>query len=221
MAEKEGDMKQLFLPDELEADLERLLGLEDSALSTIAELLDSETAGRSTADLIEAVTDRTGLAPFPVFRAIQIVRYLSEEKSESALSDDAFFEQLERAYPKFARDLSSRRETFAALFADKPKGELARKKVRLSEGIVKTLKSVRGVCDVRPIFDAKRHEIVDQVQVVLARFVIADDRGDDETLVLQLNESSLEKLSKFLEVTKRKLEAMEKRFSSKGASDAT
>lgn len=214
-------MKQLFLPDGLEADLEHLLSLEDSALSTIAELLDSETAGRSTADLVEAVTDRTCVAPYQVFKAIQVVRYLSEEKDDAELSDDAFFEQLVRAYPQFAPAFSSRRKTIAPLFADKPRGALAQKKLRLSEGIVKTLRSIRGVCDVRPIFDAERHEIVDQVQVVLARIIIADDRGDDETIVLQLNESSIEKLNKFVEVTKRKLEAMEKRFSQQGASDAT
>lgn len=62
------------------------------------------------------------------------------------------------------------------------------------------------------MFDADRKEIVDHVCVVLARLQLEDETGDEESVVLQLNDESLAKLDEFLALTRRKLASLSAKY---------
>jgi hypothetical protein len=205
-------MTQLFLPDELERDLKRILELDDAALGKIAELMDTEAGIGGTLSVARRFAQHAEVPPYVASLAVQVARYLARQKRECELDEAGVIDELVAAFPKLAPLLNRRRQVLTALLSGKPQAERLRKKERLSHGIVKTLVGVDGYCDLRPVFDADRKEIVDQVRVVLARLQLEDETGDEETVVLQLNDESLKKLDEFLVVTKRKLACLSAKY---------
>jgi len=205
-------MTQLLLPDELEGDLKRILEFDDAALGKIAELMDTQSAVAGMLSVARRFAEETSVPVYPAFLTGQAVRFLARQKRELGLDESSVVDELARVFPKLADRLNERREALVALLGDKPQAERLRKKERLSRGVVKTLVDIDGYCDLRPVFDAERKEIVDEVRVVLVRMRVEDELGDEESLVLQLNDESIAKLEEFLEVTKRKLNVAKEKY---------
>jgi len=105
-----------------------------------------------------------------------------------------------------------RRQVLAAVFRSKPKAEFFRKRDRLLQGPLKTLESIWGVCDLRPVFDVGRQSIQETLPVVIVRLRLEDDTGEEDELVFQATEESLEKIEEFLKATKSKLAICAKRI---------
>lgn len=203
-------MTVLFLPEGFEDDLERILNLNDEQIRKLAEVLDGEGSTQSAYRLAKTYAAQAGLAPYEAYVLVQLARYLDEQKKDTGKSEAEMVAELAIAYPDRADAIKARAGVLQTLLGKKDRAAFYRKKRNLSRGPVKTLKSISGVCDVRPVFDASRERIVDHFPVIIARILVEDDMGDQDTHVLQIEESGVTKLDEFLEVTKRKLGAMAK-----------
>lgn len=203
---------RLFFPPALEDDLKRILDFDDTALGKIAELMDTDAAVGETLDVARRFSDEAGIPPYSANLVVQIARFLGRQKRQCKLNENDVVDQLVTACPDIADTLNNRREVLVALVSQKPNVDVLRKKDRLSRGIVKTLVDINGYCDVRPVFDADRQRIVDQVRVVVVRLQLEDEVGDEESVVLQLNDDSIAKLEEFLATTKRKLDSINEKY---------
>lgn len=212
-------MKQLFLPLELREELESLLRCDDRTLAAMSHLLNTKEGAGGTYSAARALSEETGIAPYPAYQMIRVVRFLADQRQACELNDDACLDQLATAYPTLAGELHSKRTVLADLLGQKPEAELIRKKEGLSLGIIPTMVGIRGVCDIRPVFDKDRTAIVDWVPVVLTRMTLEDDQGEEDKITLQFNEDSLKKLERFLDATKQKLAIAMRELSGSGSTN--
>ena len=202
-------MASLFLPDGLDEDILRLLKFSDEHLGALRDLLDSDRAAESAYKLGMTFSATTGIPSFEAYRLIQLVRYLDRQKEESEATEQEVLDELKVAFPECAEAIDEHSEILRVLLQSKPRGDLCRKKYRLGHGPIRSLVSVWGACDLRPVFDPQREKVVDHIRVILARISLEDDRGEDETFTFQMDEDSLDKLEEFIRLTRKKLSAMD------------
>jgi hypothetical protein len=205
-------MIKLFLPDQLDEDLERVLGCDEQSLLRIADAMDSASVIGKFPSVVRKLAGASNLSPELAGLVYQVARFLAAQAREAGIDEAAVVAQLAEAYPELATKISARQNALEALVRRKPVAAMFRKRERLSTGVVKTLVEVEGYCDIRPVFDEERTQIVDSVSVVLVRLVVEDDQDDDDSFILQLNKDSIEKLSKFLDTTKQKLSIIESTY---------
>lgn len=151
------------------------------------------------------------------YNVMVLVDNLSLQNNPAVIADNEFVSEIKEIVEKCDNEVASKnlsdpkyQEVFLGLFGPKPIAELAKKKKKLETGLIKTLTKIEGTCELRPVFNLERSHIVDRVTTVTSRITLDDDEGDEENLVFQLNRESLKMLEKFLEITKKKINIMEK-----------
>lgn len=212
-------MAKLLIPSEVQKILLMLLETSQEKLDNFSKLLDSEKIGTaSSLELIKEYSESLECSGDQAHEYYHVIRYLKLQISKATLSVDEFVEELvvsfdDKHKEKFSKLLVAKKDVIKDIFRPKPIAELAQKKKTLENGLLKTLASIEGVCDYRPIFNLERTEIIDSIVNVTARIRLENDADEEEYVLVQLNQNSIKKLEEFLEITKKKIKLIKKNVS--------
>jgi len=202
-------MGRLYIPEDGIGDIRTLLSLSDAQINQLSSLLDSDLITESSNALLDRLSDALQCRASVCATAWSVARYVGSQKKTQKIADDDLIAQLvdevKTSAPDLAEQISSRRSLLLALFAPKPEADRHRKIHRLTWGPEKAAKVFRTVCDLRPVFDGERKVILTSIPVTLLVVDYTDEGGDEQTIVLQLNNESLERLRECLDTLDGKL----------------
>lgn len=141
-----------------------------------------------TADLVEAyryILFLTHEREVPVGDVLDEVR-AALEKSKAAGAQDA------------AENIREHSKSFVDFFSKTTGHSIAAKRRYLASRLFNSVLDIHSVCDLRPILNEKRTEIVDWITSTYLEFTVTDSLGSAEIVPLNLDAAALDKLRKEL-----------------------
>jgi hypothetical protein len=202
-------MARLYIPQEAAGDLAQLLSLTDDQIRKLTSALDSGLATQGSGAILEHLSRELGCSYAKCWIAWGLARFIGGQRSAADISDETVIDDLvgvlEAEAPGAAEQVKGKREVLLDLFAPKPQGEHFAKLHRLRWGPLRAAQGFRSVCDIRPVFDEAREDIVGAFPVSILAIDCQNESGDKETIVVQLNDESMARLKESLETLERKL----------------
>jgi len=211
-------MPKLLIPKNAVDEFVTLAKADVGQLEKLINLLNSPKATSPTAHgfLIE-IADILNISVEDAYDVVKLVDFLSKQKESFKVQDDEFISEVKAFIEKIdnkeaLKNLANQtlQQALLNLFGKKPIAELAKKKEKLKTGLLKTVIGIEGTCELRPVFNIERSHIVDKVITVITRLTLEDDKDNEDSLIFQLNSESLKKIKKFIEITDKKIEIMQK-----------
>jgi hypothetical protein len=216
----------LFLPDNVQKDLEILSRTSADCLGRLRALLDSEEGLRAFAVYLR-VAETMAITDQEAARLYSFWEYVQQERAENDKSGgeavDEFLSFLEGKFglgksqkdkdvrAQIASGIKQKRPALTRLFDECPNREFAKKTSLLESGPLPHLANIKTFCDVRPIYDKDGTAIVDHVALITLRLGIHSGHLDENKEVLiNLREPDVERIEKELERLRTKLAVLKK-----------
>jgi hypothetical protein len=211
----------LFLPDTVETDIGILAEASGERLAKLRSVFDSENGFRSYEGYLR-VAEILGVSDEEAAKLYTFWEYVQRQRRENEKTGADTFEEFvaflegriaaakspeaKKTLSRTLQETKQRRAALTKLFEDCPTREFARKSHHLQSGPLPHLTSVKTFCDVRPIYNEARTEIVDQVALITVRLGLHSGYLDEQKEVLiNLSEADVDLIEKEFTRLRQKL----------------
>lgn len=205
--------KILFLKDTLSG-LAPLGDLDDDGIGRVLNLLLEETPGGAE-EMILRLATTLAVSEDDALAFYRSLAYATGEGADASLETEGLItelsEAIQRSDPedpvkdKLAAVLAGRSKNLLYLLDPYGKWRSVQKKKDLLGGIVNSVQAVRTVCDLRPIFDEKRENIIDAGVTVTIEFLVVNQEGHAQQMILSADPETLDTIVKKLNTAQRKV----------------
>jgi hypothetical protein len=206
-------IQRLFLYDEGDPSVRDLVALSGVQLVALVEYIDQHGFQFVLKDISDLAAT-LGLSYEKTADLVSYTGFLEGERVRLGFTAEdmiAEFETfLERHRESGLKDnLSKISSSLVRLFVDRPKIALRVKSTAVSAGIVPQAIDFHSLCDLRPVFDEGRDVALNYVSVALVRVLVRNDSQQDSSLIFQIDEDGLNRLTDFVERLKKKMGYLE------------
>jgi hypothetical protein len=207
-------IQRLFLYDEGQPTIEDLLKLSVDQILVIAAYVDAHGFAGSPDDVL-SLADRLGLSYEKAADLVQYAGYLQSERARLGLNVSELLQEFDIFLQRHDLEnevkpkLKALYEPLRKLFADRPEVALREKIASVTAGVVPEGVDFRSICDLRPIFNEERDNIVDYTIVALVRVLLRGETHQDSTVFFQIDSQGLDKMEKFLVRLRKKMGVLE------------
>ncbi len=185
-------------------DLQALLELSAEQLKHISQIADSE-GGFSYAEQLGQLTPEL-LSTKNLAGALRAASYLYDRVHELELSPKDAISEINTLLPALnIKTLEGKEEALENVLHLKPKYEETSGVEERAVTVVPHYSDVRGICDIRPIFDRRSQHVVKRVPVVLLTLFWHDDSGNSSQTTVQLLAEDWERFRQKIEKLDREL----------------
>ncbi|HVA77453.1 MAG TPA: hypothetical protein VNF27_06135 [Candidatus Binataceae bacterium] len=206
-------VQRFFLYDEGEPSVGDFIKLSPEQILAIADFSDRNGFSGDPPELL-SLAMRIGLSYEKTADLVQFAGFLDNEKNRLGLDPEGVVEEFEiYLRRKNLVDLQAKLPTVSPalkkLFAERPEIALRSKVASVTTGIVPVAIDFHSLCDLRPVFNEQRDNILDYVTVALVRVLVRSDGQQDSPVIFQIDRGGIDRLEEFLKRLRRKFSALE------------
>jgi hypothetical protein len=210
----------LFLNDALTG----LVPLAERDAQTLQQVVDllSKEAPDGTEEIVLRLTDSLNLSEDSALSLYSSLNYVTGQGVEASLDASTLLDELLKAVQRSTLDakakaglsdlLTKRPAPLLDLLDPYSRWRSVQKKQDLLGGVVNAVEAVRTICDLRPIFDEKRAQIVDSGVTVTIEFLVINREGHAQQVVVSSSPEILETIVKKLMTAQKKVATIEATF---------
>lgn len=206
-------MKRIILiPQEAEEDLEKLISLDKSILSLLADVF-STNPSITFKELINKFHDKIGTIE-DLYSYYSILNFLTGQKEDLGISEEELLENIRLFFEEKDSALKDNlyneaiKKQLLRIFTKTEEQLIEEKITRLSEGLLDKFINMQTYCEIRPIFNLDRSNIIKNIPTITAQVQVLTNKGETKIYTFQMNEEMLNECKNILNITSKKLETV-------------
>lgn len=212
--------RSLYIPNEALPDITRFLLLSHEHITKLfGVLIDSEN--KTIIDILLAIVNEINVSDDEAASIFSSYKYFllifEENKSTFSQLVPEIRYILENSkiqdYEEVITNVETNSENFSNLFSAKSMESRYAKKRFLSSEIYNSVININSVCDIRPLFNEDRNEILELLNSVYIEFAVQDSADNIKIIPLSFDEETFDNLVSEIENIKKKKSVINERIS--------
>ncbi|MEA3293967.1 MAG: hypothetical protein U9P81_03180 [Euryarchaeota archaeon] len=212
--------RSLYIPNETLPDITKFLHLNQEHIEKLLDvLIDSEN--KTIIDILLAivneikVSDDEAASIFSSYKYILLVLEENKLKFSQLIPEITYILDNSKIqdYEEIIANVVANSEKFSDLFSAKSMESRYAKKRFLSSEIYNSVFNINSVCDIRPLFDEEKNEILELLNSVHIEFTVQDSADNIKIIPLSFDEETFDNLVSEIENIKKKKSVINERIS--------
>lgn len=190
-------------------DLKKLLSLSPETIRLVAEVANTDEGLDTSDETVAGIVRETKIDSRTIFSALRLTLFLRKRSSKRDIPIDGVMSEL-AAYceAKQLSDYGPSLEAARSLIEMKEAFIESRRRSRVEDGVLYSLKSVSAVQDLRAVFNDD--EVKELVPILLMRLTLENDMEEEKRFSFQMTKTQFEKFQKAVEEYKEDVDKLEK-----------
>lgn len=208
--------RHIFIPEQGTRDLITFASLTSSQIQKLESIL-SDTQNFTPLDIYVAIMNELDVDDDTAASIYNIYNYVVQVVTEKQLAPGKIIDELVLVLKNTEHDgadeavmqLETNRTAFEKLLSADSMEGLAAKKRSLESGFYGSVVDIRSVCDLRPVFNPERTEILDWLSTIYFEFSVIRGQGFPELVPISLDVRAFQQLREEVDRVERKLKIIE------------
>lgn len=199
----------LFIPKKGINELKTFLTLDEESIKKLDDII-SESYDLSVPEICIKiinsleVNDDSALEIYAISQYLKFILKAQNSSFDELIPEFELLLSEDEECEDIIENVKKNRELYSTLIREQPFDIITHKKEALLSGPDQSVQGIRTICDVRPMFDKERKNILEYFQVYTFDFIVTDSSGLNDQIILHFNQDTLNLLKDAITTLERK-----------------